>query len=127
MRESIDGASFAQAHGFTRRPPSICRKQQINELNVSPRARRGHRHQHEPDLGTAAAGAAQAGSPTTVGEAAATNRLRPAAGARGNSGVILSLLFRGFAKAVKDKDSIDGRDLAIALTSGVARRLQGGG
>ena len=47
-------------------------------------------------------------------------RLRPAAGARGNSGVILSLLFRGFAKAVKDKDSIDGRDLAIALDFGVA-------
>ena len=41
-------------------------------------------------------------------------------GARGNSGVILSLLFRGFGKAVKDKDAIDGRDLAIALDFGVA-------
>ncbi|MDE6108372.1 MAG: DAK2 domain-containing protein, partial [Oscillospiraceae bacterium] len=41
-------------------------------------------------------------------------------GARGNSGVILSLLFRGFAKAVKEKDAIDGRDFAIALDFGVA-------
>ncbi len=36
-------------------------------------------------------------------------------GARGNSGVILSQIFRGFAAAIKDRDEIDGRDLALAL------------
>ena len=56
----------------------------------------------------------------TVGQAASTTASALLRGARGNSGVILSLLFRGFSKAVKDKDTIDGRDLAIALDFGVA-------
>jgi DAK2 domain fusion protein YloV len=37
-------------------------------------------------------------------------------GARGNSGVILSQFFRGLAKGLDEKDSITGRDLAIALS-----------
>ncbi len=40
-------------------------------------------------------------------------------GARGNSGVILSLLFRGFAKGLQDKENATGRDLAQALSIGV--------
>jgi hypothetical protein len=40
-------------------------------------------------------------------------------GARGNSGVILSQLFRGFSKAVESKSSISGKDFAAALDSGV--------
>ncbi len=40
-------------------------------------------------------------------------------GARGNSGVITSQLFRGFAQSIKDKDELDGRDLAVAFQSGV--------
>ena len=51
-------------------------------------------------LGTAAAELRKK-QPRTVGEAAATNASALLRGARGNSGVILSLLFRGFAKAVK--------------------------
>ena len=39
--------------------------------------------------------------------------------ARGNSGVILSLLFRGIAKALKGHNEIGGRDFAAALNSGV--------
>ncbi len=39
--------------------------------------------------------------------------------ARGNSGVILSLLFRGIANGLKDKGEIDGKDLAQALGIGV--------
>jgi len=38
-------------------------------------------------------------------------------GARGNSGVILSQIFRGFAAAIRDREEIDGRDLALALTA----------
>jgi DAK2 domain fusion protein YloV len=40
-------------------------------------------------------------------------------GARGNSGVILSLLFRGFAKRAKTLDTMDGADFALALSDGV--------
>ncbi|MDR1735406.1 MAG: DAK2 domain-containing protein [Oscillospiraceae bacterium] len=40
-------------------------------------------------------------------------------GARGNSGVILSLLFRGFSKHVKDLSVMDGADFALALADGV--------
>ena len=36
-------------------------------------------------------------------------------GARGNSGVILSQILRGFAAAIADRDEIDGRDMARAL------------
>ncbi|EXJ24220.1 Dihydroxyacetone kinase family protein [Alkalibacterium sp. AK22] len=40
-------------------------------------------------------------------------------GARGNSGVILSQLFRGFAKALEGKKEIDAADLARAFQAGV--------
>ena len=40
-------------------------------------------------------------------------------GARGNSGVITSLLFRGFSKALKDKTNAEASDLANALQMGV--------
>ncbi|MBU8768533.1 DAK2 domain-containing protein [Cytobacillus oceanisediminis] len=40
-------------------------------------------------------------------------------GARGNSGVILSQLFRGFSKHIEQKSSINGKEFADALNSGV--------
>ena len=40
-------------------------------------------------------------------------------GARGNSGVILSQLFRGFSKAILDVDTLNAEDLAKALVPGV--------
>ncbi|CAH2713301.1 hypothetical protein BACCIP111895_00436 [Neobacillus rhizosphaerae] len=40
-------------------------------------------------------------------------------GARGNSGVILSQLFRGFSKAVESKEKISGKDFAQAFEAGV--------
>ncbi|MGN7398800.1 DAK2 domain-containing protein [Cytobacillus praedii] len=40
-------------------------------------------------------------------------------GARGNSGVILSQLFRGFSKAIEQKAEIDGKEFAAALQNGV--------
>lgn len=40
-------------------------------------------------------------------------------GARGNSGVILSQLFRGFSKAIENKETINGSEFALALDSGV--------
>lgn len=53
---------------------------------------------------------------TEVADKAASSLLR---GARGNSGVILSLLYRGFSKGLKGVESISGSDLANALTLGV--------
>lgn len=40
-------------------------------------------------------------------------------GARGNSGVITSQIFRGFGQSIKGKTELDGKDLALALQSGV--------
>ncbi len=51
-----------------------------------------------------------------IAQTAASALLR---GARGNSGVILSLLFRGFAKGIANKDVIIGVDFANALSLGV--------
>ncbi len=53
---------------------------------------------------------------TTVADRAASAILR---GARGNSGVITSLLFRGFSKGLKGLTEATGADLASALTLGV--------
>ena len=39
-------------------------------------------------------------------------------GARGNSGVILSQIFRGFSKSVEDKDNLSALDLAEAVSDG---------
>ncbi len=51
-----------------------------------------------------------------VSSAVASALLR---GARGNSGVILSQLFRGFSNACRGKNSLDSADFASALASGV--------
>ena len=54
---------------------------------------------------------------SAVADAAATGMLR---GARGNSGVILSLLFRGISKGLAGKSSANGKDFAAALAKGVS-------
>lgn len=51
-----------------------------------------------------------------VSDVAATSLLR---GARGNSGVILSLLFRGISRTLKGKTTATGLDFAKALKTGV--------
>ena len=118
MRESIDGASFAQAVVHAAASLNL-RKQEINELNVFPVPDGDTGTNMSLTIGTAATELRKK-QPRTVGEAASTTASALLRGARGNSGVILSLLFRGLSKAVKDRDTIDGRDLAIALDFGVA-------
>ena len=54
----------------------------------------------------------------TVGEVAAAASLGSLKGARGNSGVILSQIFRGFARALDGKDEMDAAMLAVALKTG---------
>lgn len=55
----------------------------------------------------------------TVGEAAKTAASAMLRGARGNSGVITSLLFRGFSKALEGKKEAGAEDIVEALKKGV--------
>ena len=118
MRQTIDAAAFQQMVIHAAAAISA-EKQQVNDLNVFPVP--------DGDTGTnmsltiaAAAGEMKKTHYDTVGQAAQATASALLRGARGNSGVILSLLFRGFAKAIKDRETMDGRDLAIALDFGVA-------
>ena len=56
---------------------------------------------------------------STVGEAASILAKGLLMGARGNSGVITSQLFRGFSQVIKTKEELTGKDLALAFQSGV--------
>ena len=56
---------------------------------------------------------------STVGEVGQILSKGLLMGARGNSGVITSQLFRGFGQSIKDKTELDGQDLAYAFQSGV--------
>ena len=58
-------------------------------------------------------------SACTVGEVAGIFAKGLLMGARGNSGVITSQLFRGFSRSVKEKEELTGQDLALAFQSGV--------
>ena len=118
MRGTIDGASLAQM--VIHAAASInSQKQQINELNVFPVPDGDTGTNMSLTIGTAAAELRKK-SWDSVGATANANASALLRGARGNSGVILSLLFRGFGKALKDKDTADGADFAIALDYGVA-------
>ena len=102
MITTIDGALFAKMviHG------SACinaQKQQINELNVFPVPDGDTGTNMSMTIGTAAEELKKK-SHAGVGDAAMATANALLRGARGNSGVILSLLFRGFAKAVKEKE-----------------------
>ncbi|EQM55304.1 hypothetical protein N692_01410 [Lactiplantibacillus plantarum EGD-AQ4] len=55
---------------------------------------------------------------TKVGDLASALAKGLLMGARGNSGVILSQIFRGFSKAVADKDVLTANDLSDALAAG---------
>ncbi len=93
-------------------------KQQINELNVFPVPDGDTGTNMSMSMNTAADDLRKLENPvlSKAADTAASALLR---GARGNSGVILSLLFRGFSKSVKGKKELDGADFATALSSGV--------
>ncbi len=56
---------------------------------------------------------------SSAGEVARTAASAMLHGARGNSGVILSILFRGFSKGIEGMEEVSGTDLANALGVGV--------
>ena len=93
-------------------------KQEVDELNVFPVPDGDTGTNMSMTINAAARELERLESPTVslTADKAAAALLR---GARGNSGVILSLLFRGFSKGLKDKTTANGADIAEALTSGV--------
>ena len=93
-------------------------KTQVDELNIFPVPDGDTGTNMSMTIGAAAKelGKAEGGTAGEVAHTAASALLR---GARGNSGVILSLLFRGFSKSVAGKEELSGSDLANALGVGV--------
>jgi len=93
-------------------------KQEVNELNVFPVPDGDTGTNMSLTMGAADKALAQI-SPGTIGQAAEVAASALLRGARGNSGVILSLLFRGFSKRLKDLDVADSSAFAYALATGV--------
>ena len=117
MHDTINGAMFKEMLLFG--TVSIAQAQQaINDLNVFPVP--------DGDTGTnmsltiqTAAQELKKIEPATVDQAASVTASALLRGARGNSGVITSLLFRGFSKALAGKTDAEAADLAKALQMGV--------
>ena len=113
----MDGAAYRRM--LLSAAASIERNQEaINELNVFPVPDGDTGTNMSMTLNTAAQDLRRVENPTLTKAAdiAASAMLR---GARGNSGVILSLLFRGFSKALKGLEETDGVGLASAINAGV--------
>ena len=114
---TMDGAAYRRM--LLSAAASIERnKEAINELNVFPVPDGDTGTNMSMTLNTAAQDLKRVENPTLTKAAdiAASAMLR---GARGNSGVILSLLFRGFSKALKGLEKTDGVGLASAINAGV--------
>ena len=118
MHDTITGPVFQEMLIFG--ATSIAKeKQSINDLNVFPVP--------DGDTGTnmsltmhAAAQELQKRSPATVDLASSITASALLRGARGNSGVILSLLFRGMSKSLKGCVTADGCTFAAAMQEGVS-------
>ncbi len=117
MKELIDAAVF--------RDIILCasaaleqNRQLINELNVFPVPDGDTGTNMSLTMGAAAAEMKKRDFPTltAAADSAASAMLR---GARGNSGVILSLLFRGLAKKLKGCEAADAKTFAAAMSAGV--------
>ena len=118
MKHAIDGIMFKQMvlHGAA---AIALQKQSINDLNVFPVPDGDTGTNMSMTINTAAQELRKL-SPETVGQAANVCASALLRGARGNSGVILSLLFRGIAKELKHLEKADGRAFAAAMQEGVA-------
>ncbi len=118
MRTTIDGVLFKQMvlHGAA---AISLQKQKINDLNVFPVPDGDTGTNMSMTIDTAAAELRKS-SPDSVGQASKITAGALLRGARGNSGVILSLLFRGISKSLKGLEEADGRTFAAAMQEGVA-------
>ena len=118
MNEQITGALFKEMilHGAA---AITAQKQAINDLNVFPVP--------DGDTGTnmsmtiaAAVSELRKTTPAAVDQAASITASALLRGARGNSGVILSLLFRGLSKGLKGKETAGSAEFAAAMQEGVS-------
>ena len=115
MHDTINGAMFKEMLLFG--TVSIAQAQQaINDLNVFPVPDGDTGTNMSLTLESVVASLAK----LPIGASAAEIRKAITTGARGNSGVILSLLFRGIAKELKGCKEADGAAFAAALQEGVA-------
>jgi len=117
VRQTINGADFRRLIISAAASIEI-NKQTLNELNVFPVPDGDTGTNMSMTINAAATDLRKAEDPTLEKAAslAASAMLR---GARGNSGVILSLLFRGMSKKLKGADECDGVLWAMALQEGV--------
>ena len=117
MRQTINGADFRRLAISAAASVEI-HKQQLNDLNVFPVPDGDTGTNMSMTINAAAADLRKAEDPTLekAASVAASAMLR---GARGNSGVILSLLFRGMSKRLKGVTDCDGTTWAEALQAGV--------
>ena len=118
MNEQITGVLFKQMvlHGAA---AITAQKQAINDLNVFPVPDGDTGTNMSMTIGTAVTELRKT-TPTTLDQAASVTASALLRGARGNSGVILSLLFRGLSKALKGKESADAAAFAAAMQEGVS-------
>ena len=117
MRQTINGADFRRLMISAAASIEI-HKQQLNELNVFPVPDGDTGTNMAMTINAAAADLRKLEDPSLerASSAAASAMLR---GARGNSGVILSLLMRGISKKLKGNEICDGVLWADALQEGV--------
>ena len=118
MNELITGALFKRMvlHGAA---AITAQKQAINDLNVFPVPDGDTGTNMSMTIGTAVTELRKS-EPATVEKAASVTASALLRGARGNSGVILSLLFRGISKGLKGMESADAASFAAAMQEGVS-------
>ncbi len=99
---------------------NLCnRKAEVDALNVFPVPDGDTGTNMSMTIGNGAKELEKLGDEATVEEVAKVAASGFLRGARGNSGVILSLLFRGFSKGMKGKETATGADIAAAFKMGV--------
>ena len=118
MNEQITGALFKRMvlHGAA---AITAQKQAINDLNVFPVPDGDTGTNMSMTIGTAVTELRKT-QPATIDQAASVTASALLRGARGNSGVILSLLFRGLSKALKGRETADAAAFAAAMQEGVS-------
>ena len=94
-------------------------KQEVDELNVFPVPDGDTGTNMSMTINNAAAELKKTPDGATVGEVAKKAASAMLRGARGNSGVILSLIFRGLSKGLTGKETATSADLSAALKLGV--------
>lgn len=94
-------------------------RQAVDALNIFPVPDGDTGTNMSMTIGAAAKEMAVLADDCTVEEASSRCASALLRGARGNSGVILSLIFRGFSKALKGMDTADGKAVANAFRKGV--------